>query len=103
MRDDAGVGVGAVGREGAESGAGVAAEGVGGMVWTVGWWEGVSVCCVSWVGGLEDVVSCAVFGVWRKSKGKNSCLLLILRLNLPFLRLRIARWVLVVVVASGRL
>lgn len=40
MRDDAagvGVGAGAVGREGADGGAGVVVEGVGGTVWTVGW------------------------------------------------------------------
>ena len=45
MRDEAaGVGVGAVvavGRVGAEGGAGVEVEGVGGTVWTLGWWVGV--------------------------------------------------------------
>ena len=45
LRDEAaGVGVGAVvavGRVGAEGGAGVEVEGVGGTVWTLGWWVGV--------------------------------------------------------------
>jgi hypothetical protein len=37
FRDEAGAGVGAVGRVGAETGAdGAACEGVGGWVWTVG-------------------------------------------------------------------
>jgi hypothetical protein len=47
LRDDAGVGVGAVGREGADGGAGVVVVGVGGTVWTVGWCEGISVCWAS--------------------------------------------------------
>jgi len=45
LRDEAaGVGVGAVvavGRFGAEGGAGVEVEGVGGTVCTLGWWVGV--------------------------------------------------------------